>query len=459
LTKNQQVAIWHSIEQVDKENDELLKKIYDDFVKPVLIDDLESDNAKIEYRFPFTYARELIVQYAEHVAKTGQVDEALVLTRIFINDSDPLLESGSDDPEGKFNYHKRILAEEDQITINTVRGWVAWVLAALATLRGKDHLEEITNMVEQLLNDENLYVVTMASIPLTALVQNRHTVLPGTDIRFISRDLSDRVEKIILEAVDKHDNKVVLHHLEAAVHRFRTMSTEQAMRVFERYGLTDLKGKTDDIYTLLASFALFRKRFFIDKSFEKLFGKSMYNEVNDFDDEPFKDLLERTINEGNDEARTQVAWFFWKLPRKGSNYEEDLDVSFEYLDKIANRYTREVFSRVAYFVNDHVDERPQQSLALWEKLTREESKWLNEHHTTIERSEWWSHYYNDDFLLKSRQHFGDSKYINMVEVILDYPEGFTPMFNAKLHYEILSKIGTPKTSVFLKRLKDSFPRL
>jgi len=459
LTKNQQVAIWHSIEQVNKEDGKLLKKIYDDFVEPVLINHLESDNTKIENRFSFTYARELIVQYAEHLAKTGHVDEALVLARIFINDSDPSLKNRPDDPEGKFNYHERILAEEDQITINTVRGWVAWVLAALATLRGKDHLDEITGMVDQLLKDKNLYVVTMATIPLTGLVQNRHTVLPNTDVRFISRELSDRIEKMVLDAVDRHDNKVILHHLEAAVHRFRTMTTEQAMHVFEQYGLTDLKGKTDDIYTLLVSFALFRKQFFIDKSFEKLFGKKMYEVVNDFDDRPFKDLLERIIDEGDDEARTQVAWFFWTLPKKGSSHEQDVDLSFEYLDKIADKYSREAYGRISYFIKDRLDERPEQSLELWEKITKKERDWLLENSKTMQPHEWWSHHNHPDFLSKMRELKGDDRYMDMVEVLLGYPEGFQAMIGPDSIYASLVEINTERSKKVVEKLKSTYPQL
>lgn len=459
LTRNQQAAIWHAIEQVDKENGDLLAKIFVDFVKPTLADDLESDNDKIENRFTYPYARELIVQYAEHLAKNGKVEEALVLARIFINDSDPGLKNKADDPQGTFNYHEQILAGKDQSTISTVRGWVAWVVAALANLRGKDHLEEITDMVERLLNDENLYVVTMATIPLTSLVQNRQSVLPNTNTRFMPPELSQCIEKIVLDAVDKYDNEVVLHHLEAAVHRFRTMTGEQAMHVLERYGLKSLKGKTKDIYTLLISFALFRKSFFKDESFVKLFGQEMYDSVNDFDDRPFKKLLQKIIDEGDDDARTHIAWFFWTLPKKGSDYEKDVDLSFEYLDMVANKYTREAINRVAYFIKDHLDDRPEQSLKLWEKITIKERDWLAKEAEKMPRHQWWSHHNHPLFLNKMRELHGDKRYLDMVEILLDYPKDFQAMISPEVIYSNLLSIGSERSVSVMERLKSIYPFL
>jgi hypothetical protein len=237
------------------------------------------------------------------------------------------------------------------------------------------------------------------------------------------------------------------------------MTTEQAMHVFKQYGLVDNMAKTDDIYTLLISFALFRKNFFTDESFKKLFGEDMYQKVNNFDDQPFKDLLNMIIESDNDEARTHIGWFFWTLPKKGSNYEEDINLSFEYLDKIADRYTREAFNRAAYFVNDRIKERPEQSLRLWEKITRNEQAWISENYKTLERSSWWSHHYNDDFLITAKELAGDEKYLEMLEIILSYPEGYQPMFKPQLHYDILRQIKIDEAKTVLDKLKASYPSL
>lgn len=460
LTRNQQTAIWLSLEQVDKDNSVLIGRLYQDFVRPVVYDELGADNSRIEARLTEHYPRQLAVQFGEHLAKQGFVIEALEIARVFINDSHPKLENDPDDPKGQSNYHLKILnGEEDPRIITTVRGWVAWILSSLISMKGKNHLEEVAQMTEKLVNDENLYVVTQGMIPLTSLMQNRHSVLPKTDKRFISRKLSDHIEDLALELVNKYDNKVILHHLEAVMHRFRTMTTEQAMHVFKRYGLVDNKAKTDDIYTLLISFALFRKNFFIDESFKKLFGEDMYQKVNDFDDRPFKDLLDKIIDSDNDGARTHIGWFFWTLPKKGSNYEEDIDLSFEYLDKIADRYTREAFNRAAYFVNDRIKERPEQSLRLWEKITRNEQAWISANYKTMERSSWWSHHYNDDFLITAKELAGDEKYLEMLEIILSYPEGYQPMFKPQLHYDILKQIKTDAATSVLDKLKASYPSL
>lgn len=459
LTTNQQTAIWLSVEQVNKEDKKRIGKLYHDFVRPVLFNDLNGDIKAVETRINNHYPRELIVQFGEHLAKQDYVIEALEIANLFIRDTNPSINNEPDDPKGTFNYHAQIIKGEDPVTINTVRGWVSWILSSLISMRGKDHLVEVFGLVKRLVNDKNLYVVTQGMIPLASFVQNRHTVLPGTDKRFMPLELSNEVEELVLDLVNKYDNKIMLHKLEPALHRFRTMTAEQAMNVFKKYGLVDNKAKTDDIYTLLISFALFRKNFFTDKSFKKLFGEDMYQKVNNFDDQPFKDLLNTIIESDNDDARTHIGWFFWTLPKKGSNYEEDIDLSFEYLDKIADRYTREAFNRAAYFVNDQIKERPEQSLRLWEKITRNEQAWISENYKTLERSSWWSHHYNDDFLITAKELAGDDKYLEMLGIILSYPEGYQPMFKPQLHYDILKQIKTDNAKTVLDKLKASHPSL
>lgn len=461
LTNNQQVAIWLSIEQINKQNKDLLVFAYTGFIEDVIFSDLKADNILIEAKFPHHYARELIVQYGVNIASLGLMSEAIRLVRIFIKDTHPTLSNDENDPDGTFNYHQRILNGEDPHTINTVRGWVAWILVKFVAVRGKDYIDEIIGFVEMLAFDENLYVRTQATIPLAALAQNRHTVLPNTDTRFITPKQAMRIENIAFKMLRENSNSpVILKHLEAVFHRMRAISEDRAKEIFKTYGVVGYKPKTENIYVLLAYFALFRKDDFKAEGLKRLLGESLYQSLNNYDDSFFKQLLVNSIRKGDDNIRRHIAWYFWTLPRKNAgDFEGIFDISYEYLKVVAERYTREAFNSIDHFIHDHLDVKPTECLSLWKNVTRRERDWLIQNHKSMQRHEWWSHHYNAEFLVKIRELEGDEQYLDMIEIILGYPEGFLPMMNPNDIYEGLKEIGTKRTQELLEKLLDAFPVL
>lgn len=465
LTINQQLAICHPIEQIDKENKQLLKRVYDEVLKPIIVVDLQSNNKLIEARFPHNYARELIVQFAEHLAQNKLFPETLQLIRVFVKDSSPGLKNEPDDPDGKFNYHQRIISGEEQITINTVRGWVSWVLQKFSVVDGRQYISEATTLTERLTKDKNYYVRIQSTFPLAALVLNRHTYMPGSNNtkRFIGLTQARRIEKIAFQMLRDKDNvkyPVILKHLLQVFSRMRTLNVGQAWEMFEAYKAVSFENDVNDIYHLVIYYAIFRKDAFDDPTLVNLFGKKLYDEINSFDDTRFKKLLEDSIRKGNDDVRTTIAWEFWQLPKKDNgDFDEMFDLSLHYFKIFSERYTHHAYERIYYFIKDNVDTKAEECLVLWQALIEKEKAYIKDKGSSISRGEWWPCHYNGEFLTKLRLQMGDAAYVEMLDSILDYPEQFDPGINPEAAYAELKEINTKKSKVTLKKLCDNYPRL
>ena len=119
LTINQQILITSSLYKTNDNRPEILKAIFDRFLKPLLsslvgkkvsdLDSLNDEDVKpLEKRFSYRYARESLVQFSEKLARAGFKQDSIWLVKIFINDTDPPKDGSNypDDPKGELNEHK-----------------------------------------------------------------------------------------------------------------------------------------------------------------------------------------------------------------------------------------------------------------------------------------------------------------------------------------------------------------
>lgn len=465
LTTNQQLAIWHPIEQLDKENKDLLSRAYREFVQPILIVDLEAKNEAIEKRFPYRYARELIVQFAEHLGGVKLLEEALEVVRIFVNDTNPTLENEPDDKEGTFNYHARIKAGEDQITINTVRGWCAWVLQKFSVVAGRPYLEEAVGLVEKLSKDSNLYVRVQSTFALSAFVVNRHTFMPGSSEkeRFMSLALAQKIESIAFAMLKDPDNpkyKAVMTHLLHVFNGMRTLTNDQARVMFEAYKVVSFDEEVEDVYGLLIYYALFRKNAFKGERMRRLFGDELYEKINSFEDQEFEDLLEGAIRNGSDDVRSRIAWQFWQMPKKAEDdFERLFGIAIRYLSIFTERYTHHAYERLYYFVKDFVNDKPKECLELWEKAVMQEHQFVEENADSLQPGQWWPGHYNGELLTKYKEHIGDKRYLEILSMFLDYPATVYTGINPDTTYDELKTIDSDESRKLLKKLCDQNPRL
>lgn len=427
LTLNQQILICSSINDLPKENKEVLHGVYNDFVYPFL-QDFDNDISKIEKRITNRHSREQIVQFAEKLAENRLYDEALYIIKIFINDSDPILENYPDDPKGDFNYHRKIIEGDDNPTIGTVRGFCAWALQKFCIRYGRDHIPTILPLVEQLTKDPNYYVRMQACIPLLELVKNRHTVLSENNKeRFLPMEVAEHIEEIafaMLTDKENHKVKAVMKHLAMVFTYMRTLDEKQAMIVLETFKNTGFESVMDEAAPLYIFFAEFRSKSFKDWP---------WSDITKFDDKPFKALLKDLLKNGSPEIKSVLSWQFNRLPDEISKtpkeksqitVDEAVALAVFYFEILTGKYEHRVFENIYRFIEDYIDSHFEDCFTLWTKCLERERPFLTEaakDKENVPNVYWWPFFYNGKILLAVAKHKGSTEYLKWFEFLANYP--------------------------------------
>ena len=444
LTLNQQTLICSGLQDIS--NDRILKEAYDEFLRPTL-ERLDNNIQKIEERFSNRYSRESLVQFGEKLALGGFYDEALDLIKIFIDDSDPILESYPDDKEESFNYHEKIKSGEDDSSIGTVRGWCAWVIQKLAVPRDfskidktRDVIKRLLPLLKKLATDPNYYVRVQATIPLIDLAKNRHTVLPeNKKERFVSPAIAKEIENIaFLMLRDKTNHKLpaVMKHLAMVLTGMRSVSQDKAMEILrilaqDKYPKKDKqRGRETYLADVLSEaaplyifFAEFRTKSF--KDWPKEWG-----DMSKFDDKPFKKLLIELLRKGSPGVKTALAWQFVRLPDEISKtpksqmtVEEAVRLAASYLEILTSEYDHDVFNNIYRFIEDYIDIYFDDCFNLWTNCIKTESNFFKENFTKDKLIEmyWWPFHDNGKILLAIAKHKGDAEFLKWLEILVDYP--------------------------------------
>lgn len=426
LTINQQTTISGALYNIPNEKENILLKTYKDFLKPVL--EKLNDIKKIEKRFSHRYSRESLVQFAEKLAQTHHFNEALWLVKIFINDSDPILENYQDDPEGDFNYHQKIIEGDDNPTLNTVRGYCAWVLQKFCTRYGRDYIPRILPLVEQLTKDANYYVRMQACIPLLELVKNRHTFLDENHKeRFLSMKVAKYIKDIafaMLKDKKNHKLKAVMKHLAMVFSYMRTLDEKQAMLVLKTFRDTGFEEVMDEAAPLYIFFAEFRN---------KSFKNWPWGDISKFDDKSFKALLVDLLKNGSPEIKSVLSWRFNRLPdeinkipkeKSQITVDEAVTLTVFYLKILTNEYIHRVFDNIYRFIEDYIDSYFEECFTLWTKCLEVERPFLTEaakDKENVPNVYWWPFFYNGKILLTVAKHKGSTEYLKWFKFLADYP--------------------------------------
>jgi len=427
ITLNQQTLICSSINDLQKEDGDLLKKVYQDFVYPFLRE-FNEDILKIEKKITNRHSREQIVQFAEKLASSRLYEEALYIVKIFVKDSDPIIKNYSDDSKGDFNYHQKIIEGDDNPTLGTVRGYCAWVLQKFCIRYGRDYIAKILSLVEQLTKDPNYYVRVQACIPLIELVKNRHTYLAENQKeRFLPVEVAERIEGIafaMLKNKENHKLKAVMKHLAMVFTYMRTLDEKQAMSVLKTFRDTGIEEVMHEAAPLFIFFAEFRSKSFKDWPWGKL---------PKFDDKPFKLLLVDLLKNGSPETKSVLSWQFNRLPDEISKtpkeksqitVDEAITLAVSYFEILVGKYEHRVFENIYRFIEDYVDSYFDACFKLWTKCLEVERPFLIEaakDKENVPNVYWWPFFYNGKILLAVAKHKGSAEYLKWFDFLADYP--------------------------------------
>lgn len=474
LTINQQIVIASSIEDLPKDNSELLGWIFDNFVKPKL-EEL-SDIKNVEKRFPYINSREQFVHFAEKLAEADKFDEALWLIRLFIQDSDPPRD-GSNDPEdkkGEFNEHKKIVEGEDMLSLRTVRGYCGWVLRRFCLLRGRKYISnEILPLVETLVKDGNYYVRLQATFPLEELTRNRHTVLPDNkNERFLPLSTAEKIEKLAFEMLEDKDNQKLPAVMKHLVHVFSNMrslddqSAYRALKIFATDSYPEISKKPkkhsnilpvamviSEAAPLFLFFAEFRKNAFKGKNLTNVFGSKLWGKISKFNDEKFKELLMSLIKSDDSNIRAAFAWQFARLPEENKGdqkYSKELfDIALKYLKALSKEYSHNVFDDIYRFIEDYIDDEFEKCYQLWTKCIKAESKFFKDNFTKEKLQEmyWYPFHYNGKILLAIAKNRGNKEFLKWLRVLAEYPKEMLIAYDLQEAIDYLKLLPTGDAEV------------
>jgi len=446
LSINQQILITSSLYKTNDNKPEILKAIFDRFLKPLLsslvgkkvanLDLLNEEDIKpIEKRFSYRYARESLVQFSEKLARAGYKQDSLWMVKIFINDSDPPKDGSNypDDPKGELNEHARVAKGEKDLAIRTVRGYLAWTLQKLVVPFGeagqkitRELIPECVQIVKRLCNDSNYYVRAEACIPLIELVKNRHTHLPGKDDeRFISEEVAEEIETVAFNMLTKENInlKQIARHLAIVFSYMRTLGTEKAMKVLQTFLTSDEEEVVDEILPLLIYYSLFRK---------DAFPKWPWRKLEPFDPKKFEELLLKQLKDGNDTVKSRLAWQFERLPDEISKTPEEkrtlsvkgaVELSARYLNEIISEYNHNVYDDVYRFVEDYYGKYFDTCFDIWKKCIDIESDYFKKNwdESKLQEMYWWPFFNNGKLLEAVLDHKGESTFLTYLKELAEYP--------------------------------------
>ncbi len=409
LTENQQIILCFSLfnhRGSDESNNlELLEKVYKEFLSP-LLNSFGDDINKICKKLTFRQSREAIVQFADRLARHNKVKEALRIVRIFINDPDPYL-PGEDpeDPENKYNEHKKILDGEEPTAITSVRGWCAWVLMKCIILEGRDYIDDIIKLTQKLAEDENWYVRHMACFTLSRLAQVRLNVMPkDKNILFFDNDKEKALKKA--KEVEKIAFKLLKEVAQATFKKFPEEAIVEAIPLF--------------LY-----FAEFRQDNFKNWKW-KLPG--LYDDLEEFDNKPFQDILKELIEKNNAVINRAVAYQCYDLIKKYTPGVKEtknfFSIAYKYLCILGRRYDHDVFNIIYMSIKEGMEKK--QHFDDWyglyiNCLKREKDFYeKNLDKEKIAKMYWWPSFYHKDILMLIYQQGSKQKFLEAFGLLVTF---------------------------------------
>lgn len=463
LTKNQQVLITSSINDLDK-NDEILIRSFDEMISS-WFDDVEDNLDKFIDKVPDVQSRLSIVQIGEKLAKAKRYDAAVRIAKIFIDDPDPTLENDPDDPEGKSNYHELVKKGEDVSHITTVRASVAWLLQSVAVLNGRDYIPQILPLVKKLSTDENYYVRAYSCVPLEQLMSVRHTVLPDNQTeRFLSTETASEIESISYDMLHNKENWKLTQVMRGILRMFynmRSITTEEAKEILNTFIKTKNYEVIEEARSLFIFFAEFRVTAVNQAKLSHVYSKDRLEELKKFDDKYFRDLLVKILTDYPSEVKGGFAWAFWHLPKeKGVDFDECFAIAYKYLYVLAKNYEHEVMKNIYYFISDNYEDRFEECFSLWTQCLTVERPYLRENITkdNLYEMHWWPFHYNGKILVKICEEKGETEFLKWLDYLIEYPEGATIANDINLVVEKLVTLNvTDVSKSVFQKLAVRFP--
>ena len=477
LTKNQQILLCYSILQnpnnPEKDKKEDLIRIYGEFVNKFL-DSLDNDIDKIYNRIDHSNAREAFIQFAEKLTINKEMEKALRIVEVFINDPDPFL-PGKDpeDKEAVYNEHKRIVNGEKSPTITSIRGWCSWVLMKCSVLAGRDYIKKIIDLTEQLTKDENWYIKHMSCFALSQLAQARLTVLPNSvllnnkDILFFGKNTKEalirakKVEDIAFDLLEDMSNgsnnvkKVLGESVLSVFDQMRALSEKDVLRFIKL-----IKKFPDEVIAkagpLLIFFAEFRKNAFKDWKWA-IPGHYDYLKPGQYNSGRIEKEVFKIIDDLKPEERFSFGASCERMIRENDSKSKDAEKYFEIAYRYLKRISKDYHENTLRIIYNSIQEGIQKDwhfnkwLDLYLNCLEKENKYYkdNLNEDNVMKMSWWPYYENSKILELIYNHKNKNEFLNALEIIVNFPKGID-IHESEAIIPLLEKF--PKTNKQVKSI-------
>jgi len=433
---------------------EILLRIYAEVVLPFL-DSHKNNISSIAKNVPEGGFREAIVKFAEHLAKDPNllIGEALVILRIFLKDPDPYLPGEDPDSENeKYNEHRKIVETgDDNPSITSVRGWCGWTLMKCCVSEGRPYIDESTTLIEELIQDKNYYVLHMACFALAQLARVRLTY---TDESKKTLFLDDDPKKALQKAKKIEDlsfdllKRITILPEENA----RKVLGSSVLRVFDvirslnqkdaKKFLKLIQKLPQDAQEEAASFFLYYA-FFRKNSYKKFKYKfpGPYDDIGskEYDTSVFEKILKEQIidiQKNKPDGCFKIAANIQKILEDNSKDRSLERKSYDVLKIIASKYGHNV-SGLVQRIGIAMLEKNNLGFKKWFDLLKlnleSELKFYREEGLLVPKDEmpptanqyyWYPSLWNKEMLLKTLELAGEGEFLELFEIILEFPLGF-----------------------------------
>lgn len=446
LTENEQILICSGINKISKPDIRI--KVYNEFLKQIL-SDLGNDIDKIVAKFSFDYPRTAIVEFGDELAKERRFAEALEIAKIFTDDPDPRV------GDKEYNLHEKLKKGEEESAITSTRGWVCWLLHQFPVLDGRKYIPQIIPLIEQLSKDSNYYVRSQVCFPLAGLMRIRNSVMPKyKSERFLSKNIAEDIEKIAFDMLGDEENqnvKGIMVNLAYVFDNMRSMDTETALRTLNIFKNNKFLEPIKRITSLYIFYAEFRKN---------AFKGELWKDLDDFNDKPFKELLEDFLRTGSVDTRQNFLWQLMHLINESEKnpdfpYKKAFSISFHYIKIISEKYEPEVFLHIFRFIKENLEREYATSKEFFIECLKKEKKALAS--GKIDKT--WIPFYNHRDILEEIYNRGDKKiFLDAVDIISSYSPRYSHWadFNSVVgHLTEYPKDDKRVGKIFFKLIKNN----
>jgi len=426
LSKNQQAVISSVLNNITNEDGKLVTKLYTDLISKWFDDCKDSPEAFRNF-FTLSDDRESFISFGDKLADLRNYDAVMRIVQLLINDPSPQIENedGTDDDS---NLHQKIIKGEYTSSLRGVRARICFLLQKVIILPGRDYIPRVIPLVASLSQDENYYVRSTACFPLELLMRQRNTYISEeTHERFLTVKDAEAIEKIAWDMFNDEENHKlpqVLKDIVGVANKFRNLSEEEAINIFETLTSIGDKKAISDAVDMFLFYAEYRKECFKNEKLKVIYGEDKWKQLNKYDGSKFKKLFIEYLGNKDTlvDVKSHFAWLLRKMPEDSSG--KGFKLALEYFPYLLNEYHQRTFVSLYSFIEKNLEDFYKECISLWKTAIEKEkdfiSKELND--SNLHEMHWWPYHHNGMILKQIAENEGESEFLKWLNALLDYPD-------------------------------------